>query len=122
MSKSAQQNELQKMYQKFEKFQEQDKDSEEKQTDLDNPDNISNIDSIYQLWGNGFYAYDLIMSKGKLWVCEIGLKIYDKTYVEFLKKRGIEFPKKISNQPNKMKEHYRNIILASKQSIDRSRK
>lgn len=38
---------------------------------------VSFIKKMYRVLGNGFYAWDVIYSKNKLYICEIGLKYFD---------------------------------------------
>ena len=51
---------------------------------------------VHQKIGNGFYANDLVLSNGILYLCEIGLKFYDKTYVDFVHQNNITLHSKPS--------------------------
>lgn len=63
------------------------------------------LNDIFQIFGHGFYAYDLILYNNKLYICEIGLKMFDDTYVEFLKNNNIQLDK-ISTNFKKLKKYY----------------
>ena len=67
------------------------------------------IDNINNIYGNGFYSIDLILNNNKLYICEIGLKNYDYSYVDYLKKNNIVINKNTLNK-YKLKKIYYNII------------
>lgn len=52
---------------------------------------------IHSLYGNGFFAYDVILSDNILYICEIGLKIYDSTIVDVFNKHNINLNKSSLN-------------------------
>ena len=43
------------------------------------------LNDLYKILGNGFYSIDCILNEGSLYICEIGYKFYDITYVNFTK-------------------------------------
>jgi len=67
------------------------------------------IEKIHSLYGNGFFAYDLILSDNILYVCEIGLKLYDDTLVNVFKNNNIKSNKQTLDK-NKMRNLIRNIV------------
>lgn len=67
------------------------------------------LNKIYNIFGCGFYAYDLILNNNKLYICEIGLKIYDDSYVNFINNNNIKL-KKITLYPEKLRKLYDKIL------------
>jgi hypothetical protein len=57
------------------------------------------IKKIHAIYGNGFFAYDLILSDNILYVCEIGLKIYNSTFPRVVKEHNIQLNKKTLYPP-----------------------
>lgn len=67
------------------------------------------LNKINKIYGDGFFSYDLILNNNKLYICEIGLKLYDDTYVNFIKKSKSKL-NKISLQKDKLKQYYHNML------------
>lgn len=67
------------------------------------------LNKINKIYGNGFFSYDLILNNNKLYICEIGLKLFDNEYVSFIKKSKSKL-NKISLQKDKLKQYYHNML------------
>ena len=63
------------------------------------------IKQFHSISGNGFFVYDVILSDNNLYLCEVGLKFYDSTYSNFLKKNKIKL-----NKPSTDPNYIRNIV------------
>lgn len=48
---------------------------------------------IHSLYGNGVFSYDCILNNDKLYICEIGIKCWDDTMINFLHKHNIKMNK-----------------------------
>lgn len=68
------------------------------------------IQNIYQIYGNGFFSYDVILKDHKLYFCEIGLKYFDYTQESLIRKTRLKnFKNSLSSKY--MKNYYREIIF-----------
>lgn len=67
------------------------------------------FNKIYKIYGNGFYAYDIIYNEkqNKYYICELGLKIFDYTFCNYSSK----YIDKLSFDKNNLKKYYKNQIL-----------
>ena len=67
------------------------------------------LNKIHKIYGNGFYAYDLIYSiqKKKYYVCEIGLKIFDNTNYDYSK----DYIDKLSFNENRLVKYYKDLLV-----------
>ena len=68
------------------------------------------LENLYKVYGNGFFSYDLVLNNNKLYLCETGLKYYDYTYHNFIKKNVINLSK-YNCDLIKLKKLYKEIIL-----------
>tara|TARA_B110001454_G_C12714690_1_gene432133 strand:+ start:19 stop:1041 length:1023 start_codon:yes stop_codon:yes gene_type:complete len=69
------------------------------------------LNAIHKLYGNGFFAYDIILSNNRLYICEIGIKMIDTSYIKSVKDLKNKL-NKISLCSTKLTTYYKKVLLS----------
>lgn len=67
------------------------------------------INDFYYIAGNGFYAFDIILSDNYMHLCEVGLKIYDNTYARFINDSNMSIMKETLH-PDYIRNVFRDVM------------
>ena len=50
------------------------------------------VSNVHKIIGNGFYSYDVVLFENTLYLCEIGLKFFDRAYALYCAKHNFSKP------------------------------